>query len=59
MLNTNTEIITPRLNEKMITNSEPITETIINANKEIGNPIIMACLRMFLYTSYIFMTNKP
>ena len=42
------ETMTTKLNEKMINNKEPITDVIIKANRDMGNPIITARLRMFL-----------
>jgi hypothetical protein len=47
-LNTNTQMITKKLKEKMINSNEPMTDTIIRANSEIGNPIITARFLMFL-----------
>lgn len=44
----NTEMITTKLNEKMMNNNEPITEAIMMANNEMGKPIIIARFRMFL-----------
>jgi hypothetical protein len=44
----NMETMTTKLNEKMINNKEPITDVIIKANRDMGNPIITARLRMFL-----------
>ena len=44
----NTEMMTVKLNEKMMNNKEPITDVIINANNDMGSPIITARLRMFL-----------
>jgi hypothetical protein len=40
--------IIPKLKEKMITNSDVSIETIISANKETGNPKMIARFRMFL-----------
>lgn len=47
-------IINPKLKEKMIINNDAKTETIIKANREIGNPKMTARFLMFLYTSYRF-----
>lgn len=44
----NTEMMTAKLKENMMNNSEPITEVIIIANNEMGKPIIIARFRMFL-----------
>ncbi|CAL2104161.1 conserved protein of unknown function [Tenacibaculum sp. 190130A14a] len=41
-------MITAKLNEKMMNNNDPITEIIMMANNEMGNPIIIARFRMFL-----------
>ena len=38
MLKTKAPDIIPRLKEKMMTRSDPITQSIINANKESGSP---------------------
>ena len=47
-------IINPKLKEKMMINNEARTETIIKANREMGNPKMTARFLMFLYTSYFF-----
>ncbi|GAA3508487.1 hypothetical protein GCM10022393_19770 [Aquimarina addita] len=47
-LTTNTQIMTKKLKEKMISNNEPITDVIISANNEIGKPIITARFLIFL-----------
>jgi len=47
-LKTITPIIIKKLNEKMIINNEARIATIINANKEIGNPKMTAFFLMFL-----------
>tara|TARA_Y100000815_G_scaffold266188_1_gene284098 strand:- start:1843 stop:2067 length:225 start_codon:yes stop_codon:yes gene_type:complete len=47
-LRTNTPMIIPKLNEKMMTNSETRIETIIRANREMGNPKITARFLIFL-----------
>ncbi len=47
-LSASTETMTAKLNEKMMTNSEPITDIIIKANSDMGSPMITARLRMFL-----------
>ena len=41
-------MIIPKLNEKMMTNSETRIETIIRANREMGNPKITARFLIFL-----------
>lgn len=46
-LNNKSATMTPRLKENMVINREPMTDTIISANREIGNPMIMARLRIF------------
>jgi hypothetical protein len=45
---TNTPIIIPKLNEKMMTKSEAIMATIISANSEIDSPKMTACFLIFL-----------
>ena len=40
--NRNTEMITVKLNEKMMNSKEPITTVIIKANNDMGRPIITA-----------------
>lgn len=47
--------MTPRLKEKMMINKEPMTDTIIRANNEMGSPMTMARLRIFRWISYFFM----
>ena len=47
-LKTITPIIIKKLNEKMMINNEARIATIINANKEIGNPKMTARFLMFL-----------
>jgi hypothetical protein len=47
-LNTNTAMITVKLNEKIMNSKEPITAVIIRANSDMGKPIITARFRMFL-----------
>tara|TARA_Y100000815_G_C13219923_1_gene453900 strand:- start:41 stop:274 length:234 start_codon:yes stop_codon:yes gene_type:complete len=42
-------------NENMMARRDPITEIIIRAKEEIGNPNMSALLRMFLYISNFFM----
>lgn len=49
--------MTPKLKEKIMTNREPITDTIIRAKWEMGSPMIMARLRIFRYTSYFFILD--
>tara|TARA_R110002073_G_scaffold18880_4_gene69700 strand:+ start:363 stop:566 length:204 start_codon:yes stop_codon:yes gene_type:complete len=46
--------INPKLNEKMMINNDARIETIIKANREMGNPKMTARFLMFLYTSYFF-----
>jgi hypothetical protein len=41
-------MIIPKLKEKMMINSEAKMETIINANREMGNPKMTARFLMFL-----------
>ena len=41
-------MIIPKLNEKMMINNEAKTETIIKANREMGNPNMTARFLMFL-----------
>tara|TARA_R110002073_G_scaffold159477_8_gene314820 strand:- start:1604 stop:1771 length:168 start_codon:yes stop_codon:yes gene_type:complete len=41
-------IITPKLKEKMIMSSEAKMETIIKANREMGNPKMTALFLIFL-----------
>jgi hypothetical protein len=48
-------IINPKLKEKMMINNEARIETIIKANREMGNPKMTARFLIFLYTSYFFM----
>jgi hypothetical protein len=45
---TSTEIMTAKLKEKMMIKREPIIAVIINANSEIGSPIISARFLIFL-----------
>jgi hypothetical protein len=47
-LRTNTPMMIPKLNEKMMTNSETRMETIIRANRDMGSPKITALFLMFL-----------
>ncbi len=47
-------IIITKLKEKMMINNDARIETIIKANREIGNPKMTARFLMFLYTSYFF-----
>tara|TARA_R110000744_G_scaffold56588_1_gene119357 strand:+ start:31081 stop:31329 length:249 start_codon:yes stop_codon:yes gene_type:complete len=47
-LRSNTPMIIPKLNEKMMTNSEARIETIIMANREMGSPKMTARFLMFL-----------
>lgn len=47
-LRTNTPMMIPKLNEKMMTNSEARMETIIRAKREIGSPKMTARFLMFL-----------
>jgi hypothetical protein len=47
-LKANTETMTAKLNEKIMNNSEPITDVIIKANSDMGSPMITARLRIFL-----------
>jgi len=47
-LRTNTPMMIPKLNEKMMTNSEARMETIIKANREMGSPKMTARFLMFL-----------
>jgi hypothetical protein len=47
-LNTNTPIIIPKLKEKMMMSNEAKIETIIKANREMGNPKMTALFLMFL-----------
>ncbi|WP_262711330.1 hypothetical protein [Mariniflexile fucanivorans] len=41
-------MITPKLKEKMMTNNDARIETIIKANREMGNPKMTARFLMFL-----------
>tara|TARA_R110002050_G_scaffold71771_4_gene154358 strand:+ start:3191 stop:3364 length:174 start_codon:yes stop_codon:yes gene_type:complete len=41
-------MIIPKLKEKMMINNDAKTETIINANREIGNPKMTARFLIFL-----------
>ena len=41
-------IINPKLKEKMMINNDAKTETIIKANREMGNPKMTARFLMFL-----------
>jgi len=47
-LRTKTPMITPKLNEKIMTNKEAIMEIIITAKREIGNPKMTALFLIFL-----------
>ena len=47
-------IIITKLKEKMMINNDARIETIIKANREMGNPKMTARFLMFLYTSYFF-----
>ena len=47
-------IIIAKLKEKMMINNDARIETIIKANREMGNPKMTARFLMFLYTSYFF-----
>ena len=47
-LRTNTPMIIPKLNEKIMINKEAIMEIIITAKREIGNPKMTALFLMFL-----------
>lgn len=47
-LRTNTPMMIPKLNEKMMTNSEARMEIIIIANKDMGSPKMTARFLMFL-----------
>ena len=47
-LSSNTPMIIPKLNEKMMTSSEARMETIIMANKDMGSPKMTARFLMFL-----------
>ena len=47
-LKTNTPIIIPKLKEKMMMSNEAKIETIIKANREMGNPKMTALFLMFL-----------
>ncbi len=49
-LNIDAEMMTKRLKEKMMTNKEPMMESIIIAKSDMERPHIIARLRMFLYT---------
>ncbi|AWX43609.1 hypothetical protein HME9304_00600 [Flagellimonas maritima] len=41
-------MMTNKLKEKMMNSNDPITDVIIKANNEIGNPIITARFRISL-----------
>ncbi len=41
-------MMTKKLNEKMISSNDPMTDVIIKANNEMGNPIITARFRISL-----------
>jgi len=47
-LRTNTPMITPKLNEKIMTNKETTMKIIITAKREMGNPKMTALFLMFL-----------
>ncbi|WP_157136703.1 hypothetical protein [Galbibacter orientalis] len=47
-LKSNTPMIIPKLNEKMMTNSEARMETIIIAKRDMGSPKMTARFLMFL-----------
>jgi hypothetical protein len=47
-LKTNTPMIIPKLNEKMMMSKEAKMETIIRANREMGSPKMTARFLMFL-----------
>ncbi len=56
-LNNSRATMTPRLKEKMMISREPMTDTIIKVNKDMGSSMIMARLRIFRYTPYLFILD--